>query len=354
MGVTLYQWTDASAPSLTGQVGSLTALLDAILVNGYGSVSAAGWSIAYTSTNKRQYAMASGGTGRQLYVDDTGPGGGGAKEARVTGWVGGSGLNAGTRQFPTTTQMTSPSGAVVWRKSNTADTTVRPWRAVADGHTLWLMLYNGDFTTPLPAQMCAFGDFFSYNAADVDNCHILGRTAENSTSFQYDWFCELPFINNNPSILAICPSGHYADANFTGVGGSVPLGHLIDVSAILNNNQGQGTLYQTITGNTVPNNGNIKIGHYYFSGFSYPYPRPADGSLVVSPYKVLSGGCERGYLKGCWVPLHDRPLNDGDTVTITGGPLNGKTLMAINCQCWGSGNNNDFGQVLIETSNTWA
>lgn len=71
MGVTLYQWTDASAPSLTGQVGSLTALLDAILVNGYGSVSAAGWSIAYTSTNKRQYAMASGGTGRQLYVDDT-------------------------------------------------------------------------------------------------------------------------------------------------------------------------------------------------------------------------------------------------------------------------------------------
>jgi hypothetical protein len=34
MTVRVYRSTDASAPVLTGQVGSLTALLDAVLVNG--------------------------------------------------------------------------------------------------------------------------------------------------------------------------------------------------------------------------------------------------------------------------------------------------------------------------------
>jgi hypothetical protein len=55
MTVRVYRSTDASAPVLTGQVGSLTALLDAILVNGYGALTAAGWTIAQTTTNKRGY-----------------------------------------------------------------------------------------------------------------------------------------------------------------------------------------------------------------------------------------------------------------------------------------------------------
>lgn len=76
MTVTAYFSTDASAPTLTGTTGSLVALLDAILVNGYGAKAAAGWSIAYTGTSKRDYKQGTGSNGYYLDVDDSGPGGG--------------------------------------------------------------------------------------------------------------------------------------------------------------------------------------------------------------------------------------------------------------------------------------
>ena len=41
MTVRVYKSTDGSAPVLTGQAGSLTTLLDAVLVNGYGAATAA-------------------------------------------------------------------------------------------------------------------------------------------------------------------------------------------------------------------------------------------------------------------------------------------------------------------------
>ena len=61
MAVTLYSYTDVGAPSLAGNVlGGLPPILDACLVNGYGSKAAAGWAIAYTGTNVRTYRPASG------------------------------------------------------------------------------------------------------------------------------------------------------------------------------------------------------------------------------------------------------------------------------------------------------
>ena len=52
---TVYRSDDASAPVITGTAGDLVMALDAILVNGYGAKSAAGWTIAYTGANKRAY-----------------------------------------------------------------------------------------------------------------------------------------------------------------------------------------------------------------------------------------------------------------------------------------------------------
>ena len=84
--VNIYRSTDASAPTLEGVNGSLVALLDACLVNGYGSQSAAGWTIAYTTTNKRVYRNSTtDGTGFYLNVDDSGSGSGGAQEAAYDG-----------------------------------------------------------------------------------------------------------------------------------------------------------------------------------------------------------------------------------------------------------------------------
>jgi hypothetical protein len=102
---------NANAPTLTGQVGSLTAVLDAVLVNGFTGFTALGWTINQTTTNKRGYKQnltgSNNSSGMLLYVDDTGPGAGAAKEARVCGFETMSAITpTGTGQFPTGAQAT--------------------------------------------------------------------------------------------------------------------------------------------------------------------------------------------------------------------------------------------------------
>ena len=171
MTITFYKSTDASAPSLTGQVGSLVALLDAILVNGYGSQPAAGWTTAYTATNKRDYKQGSGSNGYYLDIDDSGPGGGAAREARMRGYETMSALATGTQAFPTSAQS---SFGVVCRKSTTADSTARPWYCVADATCFHLFVDTGDNTAPNYSMAFSFGDIFSYKSSDTYNTVIIG------------------------------------------------------------------------------------------------------------------------------------------------------------------------------------
>ena len=177
MGVTLYKSTDASAPSLTGQTGSLVALLDAILVNGYGSQTAAGWTIAYTGTSKRDYKQGSGSNGYYLDIDDSGPGAGSFREARLRGYEAMTALATGTNAFPTSAQATN---GVACRKSTTADATARPWYCVADATCFYLFVDTGDFTNPSYSMAVHFGDFFSYKSGDTYNTILIGRNAENT------------------------------------------------------------------------------------------------------------------------------------------------------------------------------
>src|SRR4051812_48257028 len=103
MAVTLYKSTDAGAPVLTGQVGSLVALLDAVLVNGYGAKPAAGWTKAFAGANLAAYRVtAVGATGFYLDVVDSGLSGTlGARSARCRGFETMTALSTGTGAFPT-------------------------------------------------------------------------------------------------------------------------------------------------------------------------------------------------------------------------------------------------------------
>ena len=154
MTVRLYRSTDAGAPNLTGQVGSLVALLDAILVNGYGAKPAAGWTKAFSAANKGAYKQdttaSNNPAGMYLYVDDTGPGAGSAREARATGFETMSAITpTGTGQFPTAALTSVTGGYTCIRKSATADATVRQWTAIANGQTLYLFIESGDNVTPV-------------------------------------------------------------------------------------------------------------------------------------------------------------------------------------------------------------
>lgn len=367
MTVRVYRSSDGSAPVLTGQVGSLTALLDAVLVNGYGTQTAAGWSINQTTTNKRGYKQnltgSNNSSGMLLYVDDTGPGAGAAKEARACGFESMSAITpAGSGQFPTSAQSTVGTGQLVIRKSATADATARNWTIVANGQTLYLFIESGDTTTPLACTTFCFGDFKSFKASDQFAVFIIGRTVENSGSSINDAL-HAQSINSNNAIgpaLNMSMYGHFVARHWTGNGGSIRVGRPTDISRAISSCQNgqltgsynpsvaEGTQTQSINGVFVAMGRNA-------SNYQWPSPNGPDGALALSPTWIGHNFGLRGYLPGLWTPLQDRPLGHNDTLTVAGGNLNGKSLLCQSIQAYiNSVANGDSGQCIVETSDTWA
>jgi hypothetical protein len=330
--VITYASTDASAPVLTGAVGSVVALLDACLVNGYGSKSAAGWAKSFSGTNKATYRnSATDGTGFYLYVDDSAAGTGGAKEALWTGFQTQSALGVGTGQFPTFAQLGLGIGAVVCRKSTTADSTTRPWTLVADDTVFYLFVDAGDSTSA--ATACMFGDIYSYMSSDPYRCMIIGNNQQNTGSGT-----NLPFGHLSNYATSTLP-GHFLAANINGAGGSLLCGKHSDTSKL-------GALgVGTVTGTSAIGTVNAALG---FSSTALLYPSPVDGGLWLAPVWVHHNGIIRGYLKGLWCPLHQQPLGHYDTVSGSG-VWSGKTFLSQYVSL-NSGNAN----ALIETSNTWS
>ena len=164
--VTTYSSADASAPVLTGQAGSLVALLDACLVNGYGSKAAAGWTIPFTAVNKRVYQSGNNLACPSvvLIIDDgTAAAGGNAKTFGAFGGTSTAGLTYADLldPFPTTTQKTN---GIFGFKSSTLDAVAREWLVIADDRTFYL------FVSTAAAQANGwspfyFGEIFSYKAA---------------------------------------------------------------------------------------------------------------------------------------------------------------------------------------------
>lgn len=330
MAVTFYKSTDASAPSLTGQTGSLVALLDAILVNGYGSQAAAGWTIAYTATNKRDYKQGTGSNGYYLDVDDSAPTT--AKEARMRGYETMSALATGTQAFPTSAQS---SFADVCRKSNTADSTARVWYCIADATCFYLFVDTGDFTGPAYSLGFMFGDFFSYKSGDAYNTAIMGRRVENSATDSDENF---PTVWSASQILTAAATGHYVDRHWTGVGGSIQFCKHTSPLAF------------TGTGATTNVNGPTGCGAAMVA-----YPNGPDGALELSPIWVGHNGSVRGYMKGLWAPCHNQPTGHGDTFSGAGN-MSGKSFLSLNIKSASNnnGNGSTSGQIVIETSNTWS
>jgi len=366
MTVRVYRSTDASAPVLTGQVGKLTDLLDAILVNGYGSMTAAGWTIEYTTTNKRAYKQNLTGSnntsGMRLYVDDTGPGAGGAKEARACGFETMSAITpTGTGQFPTSSQSSIGVGTLVIRKSTTADATARAWTCIANGQTIYLFIETGDTTVPLAAFPFVFGDFKSFKASDQYAVTIIGRNAENSGSATNDPLHIIGAATNLVYDLHNVLMGHFVARHWTGSGGSIKVGKMVDVGKFMYNNINTGMMGGWNSDTQTAGYASAWValgrnagGQSNSTAAPWPYPNGPDGALWLSPIFLNHSFALRGYLGGLWAPLHDRPLGHNDTLTFSGGNLNGKSMVAQNIPAYiQSSANGDAGQVLAETSDTW-
>jgi hypothetical protein len=353
MTVTVYSSKDASAPVMTGVSGSLVAVLDACLVNGYGTKSGAGWTIAYTGTNERVYKMSpTAGTGNSLFVNDAGPSV--PNEAEMTGFEAPTGLGTGSGQFPTAPQISIGIGAVVCRKSATNDATIRNWTLIADNTCFYLFVETGDFAAPLATMPFVFGDIFSYKTSDPYRTVIIGRSATNNNSNSFENFGVLAGVSYSP--LAITFGGHFMDRHWSGVGGSIPVGKHIEQTKLSGTIYGQGGAGYSGT-NPIPLNNSPVVGIGGISpGFvTFNYPNGPDGGLYLSPIWIHHSGAVRGYLKGLWSPVQPTPLNHNDTYSGTGN-LAGKSFLSqsITIGSNSAWQNSFIGQVHIETSSTWS
>lgn len=357
MTVRVYRSTDASAPVLTGQVGKLTDLLDAVLVNGYGAQTAAGWTINQTTTNKRGYKQnltgSNNSSGMLLYVDDTGPGAGAAKEARACGFETMSAITpTGTGQFPTSAQSAVGVGTLVVRKSATADATARPWTIVANGQTVYIFIETGDITAPQLATMpFVFGDFKSYKTSDQYAVCIIGRTAENSASANIDPLSAVGAADNVIMNLNNVLIGHYIARHWTAVGSSVRAGKVLTAVPQIDPRGSYGPWSSDV--NTTLGASFNGIGRISSTPVGLPFPNGPDGSLWLAPIYLNHSWAIRGYLAGLWAPLHDRPLAHNDTLTAASGTLSGKSFVAQNIAFFNSVSVSENGQILAETSDTW-
>lgn len=179
--VRYFRWDDPGAPTLTGEVGSLTNLLRKCLVGtagvAYGSKPAAGWSEAFagTATNIAVFRnnSADGGSGCYVRVNDNASGAGGAREAQIAVYGSMTDINSGTMG----------TSALWFRKSGTADATARKWQVVADGRTAWLHSYEISAALSgngFDTSLAGIGDYACVDAANAFRYFCMGRATVNS------------------------------------------------------------------------------------------------------------------------------------------------------------------------------
>ena len=130
---TLYQSTDASAPTISGTVGSLITVLDAVLVDGYGSKAAAGWTKVFSGTNRAVYESA---RGRLLHVQDDGTRID-ARFARMRAAVGATSADEVDLVDPV-----PADGSSTFAKCFAANSTPAPWKMLATANAFFWFCAN--------------------------------------------------------------------------------------------------------------------------------------------------------------------------------------------------------------------
>lgn len=370
--VKVFKSTDTGAPALTGQAGSLIALLDAVLVDGYnaGSVTSITRSGPTATVTRAGHGFQNGDCvliegadqaeyNGEFYISNVAtdtfdfivsgtpatPATGTITAKRApAGWLKSfSGTNkavyrqGGGNQFylrvddagTTTARVvgyeamtdvdtgTAPfptdaqvSGGLYWSKSSSSGATARPWVIAATDRVVYF-LANVDSGSSGDNSFCGvFADIKSYKSGDAFGTLIIGGTSSSPTSNN-----RMYALTSASSIL----SGHYMARSYTQLGASVQVGKHSD--AAKTNNDG------------------------YMGRAGLTYPNPADGGLYLAPVFIHETNVIRGELPGIWNPLHNRPLQHLDTFNGTG-VLAGKSFLVLNIY--------SSAQLFLETSNTWS
>ena len=307
---TIYTSSDLNGPGLlTGQTGSLIKLLDACLINGYTSKSAAGWTRPLPTISASAggapclacYKQGSG-SGLTLFINDCGPNTtAGSREAWACGFesivgltgsigsgvifTGSYGNGTGNGQFPTPAQSLT-TGHLVWRKSTTNDTAGRQWILFADASTLYIFMSSADTTGAYMSGW--FGDLFSLaGSADLYKCMIQGRTVENSGVYNNETV-------GSCSALSAINGGLYVARTWGGGGFSTQLSKQGDLG--------------------------LSVGSALFDGL-VPTPNGTDSSLYIAPIRAGEYPSQhiRGRFRGLFQCCHPKvSFSDGQVISGAG------------------------------------
>jgi hypothetical protein len=315
-----YSSEDIGAPALSGSSGSLVNVLDAYLVNGYGSKSPVGWLKPIANTTNPHVGCWQQPSGSQfvLYINDSGPNGSaGVREAWAVGWESISYITppvgTGSGQFPLPSQLLT-TGHVVVRKS--ADFTLRKeWVLFADDRTFYLFINPEDSSLTDRYTGLWFGDFYSIKSTfDKYKCMIVGRYTENSSTATGDAMDLIHAASNASNLHCFAARNYmgfpYADGsvgsvqfnkcgNISTTGGSgQPIG-----GQILNPNIDNGMYMNPIIIQEVNQNNPLRG---WFRGMYQVCHPPSDfncGQIITGANRYAGKSFElikRGYNGGMW------------------------------------------------------
>lgn len=316
---TIYRSTDAFAPMLDNSVAALIALLDACLVNGYGTGEdakpAAGWSKPFADGDKAVYRNSplAAGSGAHFRIDDSGTG---AKlRAHLTMSDVDTGGDNGTPQTAT-----YPDGVDISKGSGTA----LDWILIADERTCWLSCAEN--------MLAGFGDFESFLPADAGGYFVVGHTSDSN---------EGPSAAAGWGVLGLESStvntamwlASQADQTDAAVLFSIPY---------LANRRGANT----------PFNGNMSDQYIGGSGAPMADPEPHTGERFFTPALIGSEGMLRGRLRGLYAPLNDLRGQHGQTINGSAGI--GEVVVLTAKAYYGIGNGpEDVGTLAVEIDQDW-
>ena len=223
MNPIVYRYDDPNAPVCSGTRGSLIALLNACLVDGYGTGTTAkppaGWSMPFANAARTQACFTGHPRGTQHYlqVDEVTPTI--AYTPNILGWETMTSETAGL------ITMVPPGNPLQAQTSNSANTTARPWLLIADELAFYLNIWNTQTTTAFTVynntSVLFFGDLLKNAPNDAHCCGlcsginygtIVGRTTQSpqsvgSTSVSYAFLYLSRDAAGNQPAFGVTPNG---------------------------------------------------------------------------------------------------------------------------------------------------
>lgn len=325
---TVYESTDPGAPQLTGQAGSLTALLDAVLVDGYGVGAArkngAGWTREFSATNVRVYrGSLVTGSGYYLRVDDSAVVGN-ARHGWGRGYEAMTSAMAGTNPVPTVAHR---ANGILLPKSTTLDSVARRWRVIANERFVYVFVD----TRSAGSLFCWYaGDCISYKPGDM-HAFVMSCVKTDSWTGGYSDSEYLLSWRNFTFTPDPANCGLFIARSHTGAVGAVACDHFGVV--------GQGTMF----------------GGQGGAG----YPSSINQGLFYEPARFISTSYgPRGELPGALAPIQNiantEYLQDGQVIEGLDGTVNDRVLVVrTNRACNIEGAITWRGVLLIRISGGW-